>query len=105
MMFVINRDPERFSVEEESLRSVERLLKEYERVLIGNGACGGILLENAVQQNFEVEQLLQARSNKVFLNELLHHLKSTVEHCVEVIGSGRETDERDRFVGCLLSMS
>jgi hypothetical protein len=66
--------------------NVERLMREYERTLLGDNATGGallasermlhrplsttfpnlgVLLENSVNQNFEVPGIVTVRTNKV----------------------------------------
>ena len=81
--------------------NVEVLMREYERTLLGDNASGGVLLENAINQDFEVPGVVQVRQNKVFLADLLTGTKDRFTELVSSIGTVLETDGQIHLVGAL----
>lgn len=66
-------------------------MREYERTLLGDDASGGVILENAINQNFEVPGVLSVRNNKVFLGDLILGTRGRLDQLLSSMGLPRHS--------------
>eukprot|EP00003_Mantamonas_plastica_P021923 TRINITY_DN3625_c0_g1_i4.p1 TRINITY_DN3625_c0_g1~~TRINITY_DN3625_c0_g1_i4.p1 ORF type:complete len:1053 (-),score=451.78 TRINITY_DN3625_c0_g1_i4:39-3197(-) len=94
MMKTIKLEPQRYDMDENTLRQMEKFVLKMEGDLLCN-----MIFQTCIEQEFDYIGLVEVRTNTVLQNEFSICIQQLLADFADKIGDTSETNERSQFVG------